>query len=150
MKTHEPQYIRCFLCCSSSAHITVLGFDKPITLGSFRSFKHQQIPVRIIIMEDTRPNRCTNNETCQVANGADNCPQVLSVQLPPLDTVYDRADEKVQRKTRRINIERKKRRQLEVLYKNLYPPQQTCTVTFVPGVDSPGLNSNLLTRKPTF
>ena len=52
-------------------------------------------------MEDTRPNRCTDNETCQAANGADNCPQVLNVQLLPLDTACDTADEKVQRKTRR-------------------------------------------------
>ncbi len=56
-------------------------------------------------MEDTRTNRCTDHETSQAANGAccDNCPQILSVQLPPLDTACDTADEKVslQRKTRR-------------------------------------------------
>ena len=50
-------------------------------------------------------NRCTDHETSQAANGAccDNCPQILSVQLPPLDTACDTADEKVglQRKTRR-------------------------------------------------
>ena len=56
-------------------------------------------------MEDTRTNRCTDHETSQAANGAccDNCPQILSVQLPPLDTACDTADEKLglQRKTRR-------------------------------------------------
>ena len=57
--------------------------------------------LRLDIMEYTRPNTCTVNETCQAANGTDNWPQVLSEQLPPLDTTCDTADEKVQRQTRR-------------------------------------------------